>query len=276
MYVSIRRRTEVALTLVAVAAAVSLWMPGAALGASVGPGLVGLESPAPSGSTASPAPSTEPAHGSATPEDAVTAYIHGVAANDFGQVLSACAVDEMAAGYRFDLAATRLNAFIFSTMWAPASYSFYEQINVALEQGQLARAVMFLSYSLLASEPLDPGSIVTPVDEARAQQFVSEVDPAQLAGLSVVDIAFPKASLEQSPKLLANYDASAKTYSADEQTERVALVSLDGRDYVVGFTLLRYGTQWFVAYPTSPLYGLSPTGIAEPTTQADFEDKTAS
>jgi hypothetical protein len=44
----------------------------------------------------------------------------------------------------------------------------------------------------------------------------------------------------------------------------------------VGFTLLRYGSDWYVAYPNSQLYGLSSTGIAMPTTQAEFEDQTSS
>jgi hypothetical protein len=273
--VSLRQRIVVTVALVAVAAWSSL-LPGVTLGASPSPGPVGPESPAPSGVAASPMGSGAPAHGFASPEDAATAYIAAVAANDFDQVLATCAVDEMAAGYRFDLAAERLNAFVFSTMWAPATYPFYEQINAALEQGQIARVVMFLSYSLLASEPLDPGSVITPVDEAKAQQFVSEVDPAQLANLSVVEVRFPKASLEHDPKLVANQETFARIYSADEQTERVALVTLDGKDYAVGFTLLRYGSEWFVANQNSPLYGLSPAGIAEPTTQAEFEDQTSS
>jgi hypothetical protein len=250
-------------------------VPGMGLAALPAPGPVGAESPWPSGATGSPAAPGAATYGFATPEDAAEAYLAGVAANDFNAVLAACGVEEMASGYRFDLAAVRFNAIIVSTMWAPATNPFYAQINSAIGQGQLARQVMFLSYSLLASEPLDPGSVISPVDDARAQQFIDEVDPAQLAGLTVMDVRFPKASLEHDPRLVANYDAIAKVYSADEQTERVALVSLNGKDYVVGFTLLRYGTSWLVASQVSNLYGLSPTGVAEPTTQAEFEDQTS-
>jgi hypothetical protein len=228
------------------------------------------------GATESPSASAAASHGAATPEAAVQQYLAAVAASNFDQVLSACAIQEMASGYRFDLAAERLNAFIFTSMWAPASYPFYAQVNADLQQGVIVRAVMYLSYSLLATEPLDPGSVITPVDDARAQQFISEVDPAQLYGLSVVDVRFPKASLEHDLKLQANYEANAKIYGADEQTERVALVSLGGTDYVVGFTLLRYGSSWFVAFPWSPLFGMTSTGIAGQMTRAEFEDQTSS
>ncbi len=281
-HVSTRRRIESLVAVCAVVLSASLSLPGLGLAASPGPGPVGPESPLPSGATESPAASGAPEHGFATPEDAVQAYLAGIASNDFDAVLAACATQEMAQGYRFDLAAPYYSIIDFNNMWAPATNSFYQQINASLAQGQIARAVMYLSYSLLLadnpdfSDAVENGTIVTKVDEAKAQEFMSAVDPQKLSGLSIVEIRFPKASLENDPRLLKSDDAIAKIYSADERTERVALVALNGKDYVVGFTLLRYGSEWFVEYPTSALYGLGSTGIAMPTTQTEFEDQTSS
>jgi hypothetical protein len=159
-------------------------------------------------------------------------------------------------------------------MFAPGNDPFYQSINRSLQQGLLGRTVLFLSYSLLSTETID-GSVIAPVDEARAEQFVSQVDPTRLSGLSVVEIRFPNAKLENDPKLLSNYAADAKVWSADEETERAALISLDGKDYVIGFTLLRYGDSWGVARQSSGLLGTSVIGVATPTTPSDFDALTS-
>jgi len=279
--VSTRRRIETIGAVGGLLLLAALSLPASALAASPGPGPVGPESPAPSGVTASPAESGAPAQGFATPEEAVKAYLAGVAANDYGAVLATCAIDQMAAGYDFELAVSNYQVIGFAFMWAPATNPFYQQINQGIGEGQIAHALLFLSYSLLVTDPtisqaLQNDSLSVPSDAAKAQEFMSEVDPSKLAGLSVVDVRFPKASLENNSKLLAGYATRAKIYSADEWTERVALVTLDGKDYVVGFALVRYGSDWFVAYPSSPLYGLPSTGIAVPTTQEQFDTTTSS
>jgi hypothetical protein len=60
-------------------------------------------------------------------------------------------------------------------------------------------------------------------------------------------------------------------YGAGEFTERLALVEFEGTDYVVGFSLLRYGDDWRVLDQSSPLAGLSPLGIPERSTKEGFQ-----
>jgi hypothetical protein len=228
---------------------------------------------------ASPSPGASPAQsgtstGSPTPEDAVTAYVAGIAAADFDKVLATTAVEEMASKYDFVAQAVRFEAFTFADMLAPSNYDFYAQMNVAFLQSTIARQAMFLAYSLTSSEDLSNVTI-SPVDQQRAQTFVSEVNPVWLKDLSVVEIRFPSAKLENDPRVMSNFAAQAGIYGADEVTERAALLSLDGRDYEIGFTLIRYGASWYVASQISPLLGLPGDGTAQPTTQSDFEAQTA-
>jgi hypothetical protein len=260
----------------------ALTISGSSLAASPIPGPVGSGSPAPSGAIASPAESGAPGQGFATPDEAVKAYLAGVAANDFDAVLATCAIQQMATGYRFDIAAPYYSIIDLSFMWAPATNTFYQQVNAGLATGQITRTVLDLSYSLLlANNPdfadlIKSGSPIAGVDAAKAQAFATAVDPSQLTGLSVIEVRFPKASIENDPRTAKNFATRASIYSADEWTERVALVTLDGQDYVVGFGLVRYGSDWFVAYPNSSLYGTPTTGVATPITQEEFDTTTSS
>ena len=64
-------------------------------------------------------------------------------------------------------------------------------------------------------------------------------------------------------------------YGADELTERLALVAWNGKDYAVGFTLVRYGSDWKVLNQVSSLAGTPVTGAAKPVTQSDFDASVA-
>jgi hypothetical protein len=75
-------------------------------------------------------------------------------------------------------------------------------------------------------------------------------------------------------RYLANAAAQAAVYGADELTERLALLELDGDTYGLGFTLLRYGDRWLVSGQSSPIAGTSALGTAAPMTRAEFDAQT--
>jgi len=108
------------------------------------------------------------------------------------------------------------------------------------------------------------------VDGAWAEGFVAQVDPARLAGIEVLDARFPNPDLEASERYLENAAALAATYSADELTERLVLFYFEGRTYVLGFTLLRYGDTWLVSSQSSPIGGTSTFGTATPMTVEEY------
>jgi hypothetical protein len=209
-----------------------------------------------------------------TPEDAIRQYMTGVAEAEVSTILQTCAIDEMSAGFRFDLMAERLQAFVLQSSVAPAEYPFYADINRTLHSDAVLHQVLMLSYSLLSSEQID-GRTIAPVDKARADTFVTQVDPSRLAGLTVEDIRFPNAKLEHESRYLASAAANASIYGADEQTQRLVLFSFDGKTYDIGFTLLRYGSGWKVSYQDSVLAGTNSLGTAQPTTVEEFDRVTS-
>jgi hypothetical protein len=211
----------------------------------------------------------EPAPGFATPEDAVGAYMAGVAGADLDTVFGAAAIDEVSEGFRFDLQVDRFNAFVPFSL-APAEYPFYVDVNRALRAEQVARQVLNLSYSLLSSETID-GTVIAPVDQAWAEDFTQDVDPSRLATLTVVDIGIANEAAMQGERYQENAELQASSYGAEELTERVALFYFEGELYYVGFTLVRYGDSWKVLGQTSPMAGTDSLGTAIPTTLDDYE-----
>jgi hypothetical protein len=213
------------------------------------------------------------AQGFPTPEEAVREYLAGVAEADFDRVLGATAVDEMADGFRFDLATDRLKAFVPYSMMAPAEYPFYADMNRVMQANRVMFHVRNLTYSLLSDVDLD--TVTTPADLTWAHDFTETVDPARLRALTVVDVRVADPDRLESTQMQVAQALRARTAGVDELTERVALVSFDHDLYWVGFTLGRYGDGWKVQEQVAILAGSDSSGIANPTTVEDCDELTS-
>lgn len=201
--------------------------------------------------------------GPATPEDAVRAYLQGVANADPDAVLDASAVDAMASGVDFVGWVDRLHAWMPFQAPVPATDPFLVELNRAQQASQLLSQTRMLLYGLLTDVELD-GSPVAPVDAAWAQGLADQLDLARLAELEIGEIAPPDPELMSGERYLDLVAKQAAVYGADELTERVALIALDGRSYVVGFTLMRYDDAWLVSSQSSAIGGTPATGAPIP------------
>ena len=235
--------------------------------AGSGPAWAAAPFPPPSGSAGSPRSYGNPAF--ATPEDAVRHYLAGIAAGDAGMVLEATAVDDISTGFRFAQSVDRVQSMILTTGLAPAEYPLFSDMDRVFSASQILFEAKMLVYSLLSTETID-GSTIAPADKARADAFVAQVDPSRLAGLTVLDIRYPNAKWEHDEKNLKNEASYAAIYGADGFTQRVALVSLDGNLYEVGFSLLRYGDRWGISDQVAPLGDTTVLGAAVPITLEEY------
>jgi hypothetical protein len=226
---------------------------------------------APTNIPTSPAPAAAASLPSATPEDAVTAYLDGVARQDINQILGASAIEEPAANFDFRRYVDRLQAMPLMVSPAPASDPFLIAINQARRENEILSSVRNLAYSLLTGETID-GSMIANPEPQRVDAFVTALDTSRLAGIELVQIGAPLPDLLNSERFQANAAEQARIYGADELTERLALFTFEGQPYVAGFTLLRYGTDWKVMSQVSNLAGTSALGTVQATTVAQFED----
>jgi hypothetical protein len=228
---------------------------------------------------AAPEPTAVPAASSSatffTPEAAITAYLDGVKQQNVSAIFAASAIDAVAQDFNFQAYADRLQAMPLVTSPAPAEYPFYAEMNRVRRQNEVLSQVRNLAYSLLSAETVDSSIIANPGSE-RVQAFVTDVDPSRLAGIELVKIGAPSPDLLSSTRFQENAAKQAAVYGAEELTERVALLSFGGKDYLLGFTLIRYGDGWKVMNQISNLAGTSALGTVAPTTPEAFAGLIAS
>ncbi|PKR87876.1 hypothetical protein CXZ10_17265 [Pleomorphomonas diazotrophica] len=206
-----------------------------------------------------------------TPEEAITAYIEGVKANDFDAVLATTAVDRMSKGFDFVAFAKRLNAITYSTAM-PTTDPFFIAINKQIYTINVARHLQYLTYSLMTNSDVLKGVTVSLANNpTAADDIYTVVQAKRLAGLSIAKIGIPYPEDFKSDRLQVNFTKQAKIYGADIRTERVVLLSFDGLNYMIGFSLFRYGDDWLIDDQISSLAGTDTLGTATRMTPDDFE-----
>lgn len=212
-----------------------------------------------------------------TPEEAITAFMEAVKKQDFEAILATTAVDRMSKGFDFMAQAGQIQMIMtFSSM--PTSDPFFISVNKAIYTEQIARYVQFFTYSLmLANNPviidalLDGHPYANPNYPTAATDMFDAVQAERLSELSISKIGTPlpeELNSERQQRLFSNH---ARIYHGDAETERVALLSFDGRDFLIGFSLIRYGDDWLVKDMVSRIAETSRMGGAKRTTPDEFE-----
>jgi hypothetical protein len=207
------------------------------------------------------------------PEDAIQAYLDGVAQNDVAKILQACAIDEMAENFKFDRSAARLSILYFPGL-APSDNPLYVEMNKAQLTAQILNQVKYFAYGLLSHEEVGNAPVVT-ADAERANKFMQDVDPKRLSTIALNKIALPNPKVMKEANYLTTMAKNAAVYGADEATERVALITFDENRYLLGFTLLRFGNNWKISTQSSALANTSSLGIPQKTTIEEFDTLTS-
>jgi hypothetical protein len=204
----------------------------------------------------------------ATPEDAVTAYIEGVAARDFRAVWATTAVNEMAKGFDFVNMVDRLGS-LAPTLPAPASDPFYVALNRETIGAQIARQIQFFVYGLLTTSELLEMRVVR-MDGAGAEAFAADVDLGALGGLTLLRVGLSHPEMFNSEIHQRNLTRQAANYGADEISEQVALIELGGRTFMTGFIVMRFGETWKIQSQVAHLAGTQVSGVPMPITPEEF------
>jgi hypothetical protein len=208
-----------------------------------------------------------------TPEAAIEAYMQGIAAGDVQAIFAASAIDEAALGFDFISYVERMQAMPLLTSPAPAEYPLYAEMNRERRQNDVLTFVRNFAYSLLSAEDVEDGLIAQPGAE-RTAAFVAAVDPQRLSGVEVLKIGVPEPDILNGEQYQKNAGQIARIFGADEMTERVALLEFEGKTYLLGFMLLRYGEEWKVMSQTSTLAGTSGMGTVVEISAPGFAEVT--
>jgi hypothetical protein len=204
-----------------------------------------------------------------TPESTIAAYIDGVTRQDLNAVFAASSGEYASKAFNFVAAIGRMGALTPRTP-LPSSSAFFIEINKADLSAKIASQVKFLSYGLMTTSELLNGSVVR-MDASGAEQLASVLRADRLADLRLVKIGIPNPRLFNKEAYQASLAKSAKSDGADAATERVALIRFEGLNFVLGFTLLRYGNDWTISSQSSAISGFDVMGVPKRVTPEEFE-----
>lgn len=213
----------------------------------------------PSGLFAKKADLSIPEESFATPESAISYFLYSLKENDLRKAFAACAIDEYSQGFDFEAYTNRMNAFIFYSSPAPSDYPFYIELTKCERMAHLSKQIKFFCFSLFATEKEYHTAITDPTKE-RIAAFIRTSNPAGLSGLEIISIDKPE--LVEHERHKSNEKTRAKCFGAQDGTERIALLKLNGEFYYSGFHLLQYKKSWKIDELYSSLVGTSPLGEA--------------
>jgi len=182
-----------------------------------------------------------------TPEAAVTHFVNRLAADDFDGAMEAFAIDDYAQHFDFAAMARRLRSFNATFMDGPVRYKMYVRINALKAASDYADQTMQFSTSML----LDDAAFdrlrrlaQAAMSDADMDALALAMDPAKLRTLKIVRIDPPLKSLTTAPKATQLAREQAVAVGAENSTDRIALLQLNGTYYRAGFNLLKYGKTW--------------------------------
>lgn len=210
----------------------------------------------------------------ASPEAVVDHILSALREADLRAALPAFAIDRRARDYSFVKMAVRLNSISLHNVAPPTGFAFYRDIAVAQFTSEAATQLRNLAYSLLvpSGTPLD--TIIAFSDGQDIGQFASDLeaalDPARLANLRVLQTKAPVPEAANSAIHRRNIAAQLAVTGGDDLQERLVLYEIDGRTYMAGLTLVRYGDAWQVRTMMAALGGTRASGHAVPMTAEEF------
>jgi hypothetical protein len=196
-----------------------------------------------------------------TPEAAIEYFIGAVTENDLMKAFEACAVAPYAEGFDFKAFAKRLNAIVWTTSLSPSEYELYRQMNMITVMSRISNQIKFFSYSLLYPGTDFMQTKLYPGNKA-VDHFVRVADPKKLSTLKLRKVLIPEIMLTENPRIEENAVAQALPLGADTSTERLAVLTWEGKAYGLGIHLLRYGEDWYIDSLVSNYEGTSVLGTA--------------
>ncbi|WP_026793313.1 hypothetical protein [Pleomorphomonas oryzae] len=206
-----------------------------------------------------------------TPEEAVTGFMEALKKQDFEAILATTAVDRMSKGFDFVAQAQQAKVIVpYHAM--PTSDPFFISVNKAIYAGQLARNIQYFTYSLMAKNALQEGKTYVIADQpTAAMDMFNAVQAKRLSELSISKIGTPSPEKVNSERQQRLFSQHAKIFQGDAATERVALLSFDGLDYLIGFSLIRYGDDWLIEEMMSRIADIGFFEPAKRITPDEFE-----
>jgi hypothetical protein len=197
------------------------------------------------------------APGSASPEDAVAAYMNALAAADLDAMVGSFAVETFVD--HFDLRAYLERVGVYSAVATPLQLPpdtpFTRALDLEQRQGAVVDQVR-RQFVTLADPALDPTEFIALTDDAALDEFytnfvaaVEAVDTQSARSFTFValeDVDPASAARYESADNQANLDAHRAVLGADAITDLVVRFDVGGHGFLAFFSVVRYADGWWV------------------------------
>ena len=195
--------------------------------------------------------------GSASPEEAVSMYMDGLAGADVDAMVSSFAVETFVDSFDFRAFLERVGAYsaAASPLLVPAETPFSRALGIEQRRGDVIGQIVY-QYVALADPELVPNQTINLTDEAALEDFysglasaVAAVDTADAGSFTFVSMADvdPHAAADYgSEQNQANIEALRAVFGADELTDLVVQFTVGEQEYLAFFSVARYGDAWWI------------------------------
>ena len=178
-----------------------------------------------------------------TPESVAKAFVEGAKSLDLKTMMGCFAIDDYVRNYDFAYVVNQIEWINLQSQLLPGKYQIYQDLNEYTRTlkvvDQIAAFVFYLATG--GDESLKtPHKIVSP-DEVG--DFIAKSDPSPIRNMKLRDIRYP-VSKKDNETVLKLFAYQAKMEGAQDATERVALIEMNGVTYVIPFRFLKYASNW--------------------------------
>ncbi len=196
--------------------------------------------------------------GAASPEDAVTTYMDGLAAADLDAMVSSFAIETYVDNFDMRAYLERIQIYQLGAMplYLPPDSLFTEALAVEQRHDTVFHQVLFQALRLVDPD-LEPTEGVSLTDPAELEEFYNHLaaaaaalDTSEAASFTFVPLAEVDAEAAEdyeSEQNQTNLDELSGILGADEMTDLVVRFTVGGREFFAFFSVVRYGDAWWVA-----------------------------
>lgn len=186
--------------------------------------------------------------GYASPEEAVSAYLEAFRDKDIKRMLSTFAIETLMDHFQFDTYIERMSMFNPLFYYLPGDSEYTKAVNIESRRAHLAIYIGYAYGSLYA--PDYDWSKTEALKGRTAQEFVDDyfrdedfMDKIELTGEFIDPVqASPHYAGESIQRSIA---IQSKEYEPDEIQDRIAVLKIDGVEYIQCMSTIRYGDKWY-------------------------------
>jgi len=189
-----------------------------------------------------------------SPEGAIMVYLEGLRDLDLSRMMSAFAVESYVENFNFEAQLNRIRAYSFtSEIKLPNANKFVTALNIESRKASVNNMIL-CHYIILCEPEFNHTQVSALKEEANVTDFAAKLNTSlnalkfqtlKITGF-VPPASIPGANYSE-PRNLEVMARNAGVRGADNLESRIAVFSLDGKEYAFCLDVINYGGKWYIS-----------------------------